>query len=294
MKPNSVFAFVFATLILTVSVAPAQTRTPDEETYPQNGVNQPVPPTLTLPAGTLVTVRTTQPLSSDRNRAGDSFTTELDQTVIAQGWVVARRGQTVMGRVVSAQKTGRGNASSQLAIELSDLTLVDGQPLPIRTELAEIAGGNPSRMRNEGAAVGATTGAGAIIGAIAGGGTGAAIGAAVGAAAGVTGVLATRGRATEIYQEAQLTFRLQAPITISTEQSRQAFLPVTQSDYDRGPARNPDRYPEARSYPPPPPRYYYPYDYYPYDYFSFYGYFGPRYYLGSRVYIGPSYYRRHR
>lgn len=286
MKPNRVFGSIIATLILTVSVVTAQTGAPGEEAYPSNGVNQPVPPTLTLPAGTIVTVRTTQPLSSDRNRAGESFTTVLDQPVVAQGWVVARRGQTVMGRVVSAQKAGGGNASSQLAIELSDLNLVDGQPVPIRTELAEIAGGNPSRARYEGAAVGATTGTGAVIGAIAGGGTGAAIGAAVGAAAGIAGVLTTRGRATEIYPEAQLTFRLQAPVTISTEQSRQAFLPVTQSDYNRGPV--------ASSYPPPPPRYYYPYDYYPYDYFTFYGYYGPRYYLGPSLYIGPGYYRRYR
>ena len=321
MKPKRFFAFTFAAIILAASAAAAQTRQgaapgrntepppPDEQTYSRNmpADNQPVPSVLTLPAGTLVTVRTTQPLSSDRNTPGDSFTTVLDQSVIAQGWVVARRGQTVMGRVVAAQKTGRGNASSQLAVELSELVLVDGQPLPIRTELAEIATGNPSRSRNEGAVVGATTGTGAVIGAIAGGGPGAAIGAAIGAAAGVAGVLSTRGRPTEIYPETQLTFRLENPVTISTEQSRQAFLPVTQSDYNRGPsragARNPDRYPATRSYPPPPPPPYYgPYDYGydygwyapPYNYFGFYGYFGPRYYTGSRVYIGPRYRRYYR
>ena len=201
-----------------------------------------------------------------------------------------------MGRVVDAQKAGRSNASSQLAIELNELSLVDGQPMPIRTELVQVAGSNPYRVRNDGALVGATTGTGAVIGAIAGGGTGAAIGAAVGAAAGVAGVLSTRGSPTEIYPEAQLTFRLQNPVTISTEQSQQAFLPVTPGDYNRGPARNPDRYPSARSYPPPAaPGYYYNepyyygyYGYYPYSYFGIYGY-GPRYYFGPRVYVRPGY-----
>ena len=251
-----------------------------------------VPSAITLPKGTLITVRTTQTLSSDHNRPGDSFTTVLDETLIAQGWVVARRGQTVMGTVVGAQKAGRSNASSQLAIELSELSLVDGQPLPIRTELVQVAGSDPSRVHNEVATVGATTGAGAVIGAIAGGGTGAAIGAAIGAAAGTAGVLSTRGKPTEIYPEAQLTFRLEYPVAISTEQSRQAFLPVTPSDYNRGPARNPDRYPSTSSYPPPaPPYYYYDEPYYyggyaPYSYFGYYGYYGPRYYLGPPIVSG--------
>ena len=162
-----------------------------------------------------------------------------------------------------------------------------------------ISNGSPSRSRNEGAVVGATTGTGAVIGAIAGGGPGAAIGAAIGAAVGAAGVLSTRGKPTEIYPEAQLTFRLESPVTISTERNRHAFLPVTQSDYNRGPARNPDRYyPAARTYPPPRPSYFVPYDDYwygrPYNYFSFYGYFGPRYYVGSRVFVGSRYHRYRR
>jgi hypothetical protein len=304
MKPK-LFAYVFVIVIIALSTAVAQTQEgavpgrgvepppPGQEGYGPGMPAQSVPSVLTLPAGTLVTVRTTQTLSSDHNRPGDTFTTVLDQVLIAQGWVVARRGQTVMGRVVDAQKTGQSNASSQLAIELNELSLVDGQPMPIRTQLVQVAGGNSPPGRNE-AIVGTTTGTGAVIGAIAGGGTGAAIGAAIGAAAGVAGVLSTRGRPTDIYPEAQLTFRLQNPVTISTEQSQQAFLPVTPDDYNRGPVRNPDGYPSARGYPPPAPPYYYPYyygepyyygyyGYYPYTYFGYYGY-GPRYYVGPRVY----------
>ncbi len=310
MRNERSIAFVIATVLFALPVAYAQTqrddtrpgitnpRSADPADYSSNvpAGNQPVPSVLTLPTGTLITVRTTQQLSSDHNQAGDGFTAVLDQAVVAQGWVVARRGQTVMGRVVTAEKAGRSNSSSQLAIELTELSLVDGQPLPVRTQLATIANNNPSRSRNDAAIVGTTTGTGAVIGAIAGGGTGAAIGAAIGAAAGVAGVLSTRGKPTELYPEAQLTFRLEGPATISTDNSRQAFLPVTPSDYNRGTTRDQVRYPEASSY--PPPRYYAPYDYYwyglPYGYFGFYGYYGPRYYYGPRVYARPGYrwYRR--
>jgi len=313
MRYRHVFAYMFAASIFATSFAVAQTREtsapevtsdveqPGDNSYPESvpSGNQSVPRLLNLPAGTLITVRTTQPLSSDHNRPGDSFTTVLDQSIVARGWVVVRRGQVVMGRVVTAQKAGHGNASSQLAVELSDLTLVDGQPISIRTELAQVSGGNPSRSRNEGAIVGATTGTGAVIGAIAGGGPGVAIGAAVGAAAGVAGVLSTRDKATELESETLLTFRLQNPVDISTEGSRQAFLPVTPSDYNRGPARNPDRYPEARNYPNEPRRHFTPYDngWYmpPYNYLGFYGYWGPRYYYPTpRVYVAPSFRRHYR
>ncbi len=308
MKPKR-FAYVFIAVIFALSTAVVRAQEgaapgmgvepppQGEEGYSPNMPAPNVPPVITLPAGTLVTVRTTQTLSSDHNRTGDSFTTILDQALIAQGWVVARRGQTVMGRVVEAQKAGPSNSSSQLAIELNELSLVDGQPMPIRTELVQVAGSNPSRVRNDGAIVGTTAGTGAVIGAIAGGGTGAAIGAAIGAAAGVAGVMSTQGRPTEIYPEAQLTFRLKDPVAISTDQSQQAFLPVTPGDYDRGPARNPDQYPSTRGYPPPATPYYYYnepyyygyYGYYPYTYYGYYGY-GPRYYYpGPRVYIRPGY-----
>ena len=120
---------------------------------------------------------------------------------------------------------------------------------------------------------------GAVIGAAAGGGKGAAIGAGIGAAAAVVGVLSTRGKATEIYPESTMTFRLDTPLVISTVKSRQAFLSVSPRDYERAPntrvaARNMQPQPVIYPYPPYPP---YPPVYGPY----------PRY-PGSRVGVIPS------
>src|SRR5215831_2759053 len=59
--------------------------------------NVPLSSTLTLPAGSWISVRADQPLSSDHNQLGDRFTATLNQPIIADGRVVARRGQTVGG-----------------------------------------------------------------------------------------------------------------------------------------------------------------------------------------------------
>jgi hypothetical protein len=66
-----------------------------------------LPPQVTIKPGTFVTVRTSQPLSSDRNQEGDVFSATLTQPVVVDGVVVAQRGQTVMGRVAEAKKAGR-------------------------------------------------------------------------------------------------------------------------------------------------------------------------------------------
>jgi len=60
--------------------------------------NQAVPPSITLPAGTVIPVRLNDWLSSDKNQSGDRFSATLEQPLVANGWVVAVRGQVVTGR----------------------------------------------------------------------------------------------------------------------------------------------------------------------------------------------------
>lgn len=253
------------------ATAEPQDAAPRDERQPDS--YQPLPPKLTLPAGTLVSVRVSQMLSSDQNVIGDTFTAELQQPLVVEGWVVARRGQTILGRVAMAQKAGRVKGTSQLGVELSSLVLVDGQQLPVRTQLQQASGG--TSVGRDAGAIGTTTGVGAIIGAAAGEGKGAAIGAGAGAVAGIAGVLLTRGRPTIIPPESVLTFQLQSPITFSTVRSRPAFRPVTQADYDNGPSlrHRPQRYAASGPYPPPywgynPWGYYYPDSLY----FGYYGF----------------------
>ncbi len=246
--------------------------------------NQPLPPTtLTLPAGTMIQVRTTNFLSSNHSKVGEEFTATLDQPLIVSGWVVARRRQTVMGRVVSAKTEDH---QSELALELTELSVVDGQQIPLKTVLVNTATPNAGVGGREVAGVATTTGVGAAIGAAAGGGAGAGIGAGVGAFAGIAGVLLTRGRPTVIPPESVLTFRVDAPITINTEQGQLAYQPVGPDDYGSAGTvnngqqgmRRPYYYGGGPGY-PPPPYYYAPYPYY-YGYGYGYGFFPPPAYLG--------------
>ncbi len=241
--------------------------------------NQAVPTqTLTLPAGTVVRVRTDEWISTDRNLIGDSFSATLDQPIVVDGWVVARRGQAQTGRVSLVNKGGHGGAASELGVDLPELTLVDGQQLPLQTQLFQTSAG--TSHGRDAAIIGTTTGVGAAIGAIAGRGVGAAIGAGIGATAGIIGVMSTPGKPTEIPPETVLSFRLQAPVTISTANSQLAFQPVTQSDYD---SNSTEGRPHMARRVPPPPYYPYPYPYayaYPYPYWYPAPFFGFGYYGG--------------
>ena len=92
----------------------------------------------------------------------------------------------------------------------------------------------------------------------------------------------TRGRATVVYPEAQLTFRLETPVTISAEYP-EAFPSVTQEDYE--PKREYRQRATLAPPPPPPPPYYYGYYYPPFFYGpSFFFYSGPRFYYHRGFY----------
>src|SRR5258708_24146069 len=136
---------------------------------------QSVPGTLTVPAETILSIRINEYLSSDRNRIGDQFTAVLENPIVVNGWVVARRGQTLLGQVKEARKAGRVKGTSELGIELTDMTVVDGRQVPIYTELWKGAAG--TSQGQDAATIATTTGLAALIGAAAGCGTVAAIGA---------------------------------------------------------------------------------------------------------------------
>lgn len=271
------------------ATAPAQTlsngdRSPDFAPPP---ADQGVPSLLTIPPGTFISVRLMGQLSSEQNQTGDGFSATLEQPIVANGWVVARKGQIVFGRVIAAQRAHYGRGTSRLGVALSDLVLVDGQQLPLQTQLVQTSGGTSSKVQDA-AVVGTTTGIGALIGAAAGGGTGAGIGAAAGATAGLVGVLVTPGKPTVMPAETLLTFRLQAPLNIDTQRSQPAFHPVTQEDYGRVVSDDQQQRPVVPAY-PPAPYYYSPFSYYGgwgfYPSVAFVGYYGrPNYgyYRGGR------------
>jgi len=164
---------------------------------------------ITIPAGTRVLVRTTEPLDS-RNRAGTIFTGKLETNIQAEGRVAVRRGTTVHGRLAEVRSAGRRTGSSQLTLELTDI-IINGNAVPILTNFFELRG------RGEGAATARNVtrgaGLGALLGVAAGGGRGAAIGTLAGATTG--GIISgRRGEESIIPGGSLIEFRLSQPVSV--------------------------------------------------------------------------------
>ena len=195
--------------VATASTPPA---TPVPET-PKAPAQPPAPRRVTIPAGTILVVRTQNTLSTERNLKGDTFAVTLQEPLVADGYVIAEKGAEVEGVVTRSEKAGRVEGVSELVVELVRLHTLDGQRVSIATELHEVRG---ERSRGSDAKkVGVATGIGAIIGAIAGGGKGAAIGAGAGAGAGTGAVLATRGKPSVVPSESVLSFHLKTPVEVT-------------------------------------------------------------------------------
>lgn len=272
---------------------PANAASSADPQFQQGPPNQqpmaPLPGHLTIQPGTYVTVRLNQALSSDRNQVGDAFSATLVRPIVVDGVVVASAGQTLGGRVTEAKKAGRVEGTSKLGIQLTDLPVVDGQQVPVSAQFIERHG--DTSYGRDATAIGVTTGAGAAIGAGVGGAGGAAVGAGAGLLVSTVGVLFTRGHPTVLYPETVMTFRIDQPVSISTEHAPQAFHYISPGEYEQ--TSGPRMQTRGPGYPPPAgaaygPGYYAPYPYYGYGYpyyGSGFGVFlgGPRFY-GGRFY----------
>jgi hypothetical protein len=168
-----------------------------------------VPNSVTIPAGTPVSVRLQQAVSSASANSGDSFDAVLDEPLVINGQTVAPRGAAAVGRVVQAKSSGRLHDSGYLRLTLASIE-INGKQVPVQASSIFVKGANHNK-RNL-AMIGGGTGAGALIGGLAGGGKGALIGGLVGAGAGTGGAYATGKKDVGFGAERKLTFRLLQPI----------------------------------------------------------------------------------
>ncbi|MCC7339511.1 MAG: hypothetical protein IT170_00370 [Bryobacterales bacterium] len=171
------------------------------------------PRTVTIPAGTILTIRTIQALSTKSNAAGDAFSGTLDQPLVVDDMVIAERGARVEGKVMDVTESGRVKGIAQMAVALTKLNTSDGQTVDIGTQYFVVEA--EKSTKSDATKVGIATGIGAALGAIFGGGKGAAIGAATGGAAGAGTVLVTKGKPAEIPSETRINFRLDKPRVIT-------------------------------------------------------------------------------
>jgi hypothetical protein len=166
---------------------------------------------VTIPAGTRISVRTIDSIDSTKNRVGYRFQASLEQPLWVEGHVMVAKGADVFGRLDESKQTGTFAGSSELKLELTEI-VVQGQTVPLVTGEYEVSGkskGESTAKRTMGGAA-----IGSIIGALAGGGKGAAIGAGAGAGVGAASEIITKGDEVKIPSETLLDFTLQQSVTI--------------------------------------------------------------------------------
>ena len=205
---------------------------------------------VTLPQGTLLKVRTSEPLDSKKAKDGTAVEFTVARDVYAGGVLAIPRGATILGQVTSVKKAGALGGSPELALNLQSLQL-EGKSYDLNTTPYEVKGPNKAG-RTAGNAIGGAL-FGAIIGGAVGGGEGAAIGAGAGAAGGTAASAATPGPRVWIPSEAMMDFHLNADLTV-TPVSRQEAMRLAASQ--PSPAQRPTLYrrgPYRYGYPPPPP-----------------------------------------
>ena len=238
---------------------------------------QPAAGPVTIPQGTLMYLRTSEPVDSKRAQDGQPVQFTVIQDVTAGGVLAIPRGATVHGVVTEAKNVGQGKlaGNSELALTLTSLDL-GGRTYPISTDEFKVKGPNKA-----GETVSNAVGAGllgTIIGCAVGRGAGCAIGAGAGVAAGTAASAATPGPRVWIPAEALVKFHITAPLTVDPV-SQQEAARLAEGLYPGGP----NLY--RRS--PYGPRYYAGY-YAPYPYAYPYGYppvfYRPYYVVGGAYY----------
>ena len=221
---------------------------------------------VNIPQGTLIQVRTNEPVNSKRAKDGEPIQFTVIQDVTMGGVLAIPRGATVHGVIAEVKHSDKGSltGSNELALELTSLDLM-GQNYPLQSDMFRVKGPGKGE-RSAGNVVGGAL-LGAIIGGAIGRGEGAAIGAVAGGGAGAAASAASSGPGVWIPAEALVSFHLATPVTVQPV-SQQEAMRLAQGLYPGGPnlyRRGP--YPYAR----------YPYAYAPV-------YYRPYYFTGGYYY----------
>jgi hypothetical protein len=147
----------------TGSVALAQNAPPVLTQQHRDSVSpQTAAQVIAVQPGARIRVRLAEALSSDHNRAGDTFRAVIDSPVVVNGFVVALAGANVLGRIANARKARLLGGRADLTLTLTDITTTDRHLARITTNGVQQVGAhsgivNTAKMAT-GAAIHAVTG----------------------------------------------------------------------------------------------------------------------------------------
>jgi hypothetical protein len=166
----------------------------------------PQPVSVTIPAGTMLTIRVDQRISVKTSRAGDTFTGELVEPVLAgDNSVLLPKGALVGGVVDVSHRRGHFKGRSLLELRLTSLTM-NGTQYPLTTQ--DLADSKRGKGRRSAAFIGGGTGLGMIVGGVASGGVGLLVGGLVGGGGGTALAGLTGNRDIDIPAESIVHFKL--------------------------------------------------------------------------------------
>jgi hypothetical protein len=166
----------------------------------------------TVPAGTVLHVRTVDPIDVKAARPGSKFKGTVADPVQASSGALIPRGAPVLLQVVNVHRAGPMKGRDRIDLKIDSITL-HGKTFPVASAILESRSGRKGNRTLRGTGIGAA--AGAVIGGIAGGGTGLAVGSLVGGGTGTAVAAASgRGKHLMIPPETVLTFQLQSPLKL--------------------------------------------------------------------------------
>jgi hypothetical protein len=213
---------------------------------------------VTLAQGTLLQLRTNEPVNSKRAKEGEAVQFTVIQDVFIDSVLAIPRGATAHGEVTEVKQAGDLKGSPMLELKLTSLDM-GGENYPVDSDQFKVKGPGKGGYTAHNVVGGAMMGT--IIGCIAGRGIGCAIGAGAGAAAGAAASPATPGPGVWIPAEARVDFHLSTPLTV-TPVSAQEAARMAQGLYPGGPSlyrRSNGPYGQPYAYYGYPPVYYRPY-----------------------------------
>ncbi|MDE3180405.1 MAG: BON domain-containing protein [Acidobacteriota bacterium] len=176
----------------------------------------PAPAHVTIPAGTDISVRMIDSVSSKTAKVGQQYSASLAAPLVAGGQVVIPQGTNVHVRVVFVNSAGHYAGRSELKLALQSISF-NGTDYPVQTSYFDKQGA--SRGKNSAEKIGGGAALGALLGAVIGHGKGAGIGAAIGGAAGTAAQTATHGQEVTVPTETRIDFTLKAPLTVTPPSS---------------------------------------------------------------------------
>jgi len=119
--------------------------------------------TLTIPAGTAIRIRTTQPVSSDTARVGDDVALEVLADVVVNNYVVIRQGAPVIAVVSVAKEAKTVGRRGRVAIALKYAESITGEHVLVSGNREEKGDGKKAKMISEVAVTAILTPAGSLL-----------------------------------------------------------------------------------------------------------------------------------